>query len=278
MARSSPALALEEGHVADISGMLVSKIRVRPLALLFLGSVALTTLIPSSIAASSGNIIAPPPAGVHYRAAVVEAYPLLAPYTWWNGTAAGAVDIMLRNVALIDGWTHRAAERGAQIVVFPEDIVSSFGGRSGSAGLFSVQLPAQPPADLCTTLDPLSSVVRELSCIAKRHRVVIVVGLGINAPCSPRREPFTGRWMPCYRSRTGHYDGAAAFGPDGALLGSHRRTRLGFTWGKVAAALLSCLPCPSHCSLTFLTLPKLLPSSREQRRALDGSQGGEWWR
>ena len=175
---------------------------------------------------------------VRYRAAVVETYPSLAPWYGWNHTAAGAVAIMLRNVEMVDLWAGRAAAKGAQIVVFPEDIISSFGGPSSKdANLFSVRLPSAP-SQLCTTRRssagtsaPTDVVGRALACVAKRHDLVVVVGMGLIGHCEPRQAAFS-RWpMPCdASSREGSYDGAAAFGPDGTLLGTHRRMHLGSTW------------------------------------------------
>ena len=168
---------------------------------------------------------------IRYRAAVAEIYPLFA---WssgrWNGTAAGAVAVMLENVAQVDKWAAKASAAGAQIIVFPEELISSFG--YAAPQLFSITLPDEN-VPLCESesgdVDP---VARALACVAKRRNIVIVVGLSIVGPCkSGRLEPFTGHPMPCnHRTRIGHYDGAAAFGPDGALLGSHKRQHLGYTW------------------------------------------------
>lgn len=138
---------------------------------------------------------------------------------------------MLMNVDLVDSYAQQAAERGAQILVLPEDFVSSFGGGNGNLAHFSIRLPARH-RPICDEADAhVSPVARALACVAKRRGLVVAVGLGITAPCTPRDEPFSGRPMPCARTtRVGHFDGIAAFGPDGSLLGSARRRHLGYTW------------------------------------------------
>ena len=65
-------------------------------------------------------------AGIAYRAAVVEVNP--SAYMGWDGSAKGALEIMLKNVATVDRWSAKAAAQAAQIIVFPEDMVSSYGG------------------------------------------------------------------------------------------------------------------------------------------------------
>ena len=57
----------------------------------------------------------------------------------WNGTKEGATAVMLMNVDLVDSWVAKAAAQGAQIVVFPEELISSFGYMS--IDLFSIELP-----------------------------------------------------------------------------------------------------------------------------------------
>ena len=63
---------------------------------------------------------------IRYRAAVVSLNP--ASSQAWSGTAAGAHSLMMQNVENVGAWAAKAAERGAQIVVFPEDSISSYGG------------------------------------------------------------------------------------------------------------------------------------------------------
>jgi predicted amidohydrolase len=210
------------------------------LLLVLLLSCEATVRFTSPVQSRTDPSRATPPSPIRYRAAVVEGFPIL-PWSEgaWNGTAASATALMLRNVELVDRWAARASAAGADIVVFPEEFVSSFGGggrhwqsRYTTPGLFSVRLPEHVPAQLCDAEDADVSVVgRALACVAKRRGLVVVVGLGIVAPCEPRSEPFSMRVMPCNpRTGIGFFDGVAAFGPDGTLLGSHRRMHLGTTW------------------------------------------------
>lgn len=168
---------------------------------------------------------------VRYRAAAIEINP--TSFAEWDGTPSGAYRLMLRNVDLVDEWAGRAASQGAQIVVFPEDLVSSFGGggphwrsKFVTPALFAEPLP-EPPQQMCGAggVEGAAPVATALSCVAKKHGVVIVVGLGISAPCERKLEPFTGRPLPCVEETgIGQFDGAAAFGPGGEVRAYISRT------------------------------------------------------
>ena len=178
-------------------------------------------------------------AGIAYRAAVVEVNP--SAYMGWDGSAKGALEIMLKNVATVDRWSAKAAAQAAQIIVFPEDMVSSYGGggpnwrsKLTTPALFAEPLPP-PGSPMCLEGDAGVAaaspwpVAAALACTAKRHKIVIVVGLGITAPCDRKVEPLTGQLLPCdMRTKMGQYDGAAAFGPDGTLLGQHLKAHIAY--------------------------------------------------
>ena len=196
------------------------------------------TLLTTALLIHSSAADAPSP-GVRYRAAVVEIYP--APYSSWDGTAAGAVALMMMNVKTADEWAGRAAAQGAQIVVFPEDFISSFGGggphwRSKyiTPPNFAEPLP-EAGITMCGADFKDSPVASALACIAKKHDLVLVVGLGITAPCVPKQNALDGRLLPCdERSHLGQFDGAAAFGRKGELLGSYSKSHLAYTWRRNA--------------------------------------------
>jgi len=198
-----------------------------------------TLLFTVLLLASHSDAADAPSPGVRYRAAVVEIYP--APYTSWDGTAAGAVALMMMNVKTADEWAGRAAAQGAQIVVFPEDFISSFGGggphwRSKyiTPPNFAEPLP-EAGITMCGADFKDSPVASALACIAKKHDLVLVVGLGITAPCVPKQNAFDGRLLPCNeRSHMGQFDGAAAFGRKGELLGSYSKSHLAYTWRRNA--------------------------------------------
>ena len=179
-------------------------------------------------------------ASVAYRAAVVEINP--SGYMGWDGSTKGALAIMLKNVATVDRWSAKAAAQGAQIIVFPEDMVSSYGGggphwrsKLTTPALFAEPLPP-PGSPMCPQDDGELlqgdgdspwPVAAALACTAMRHKIVIVVGLGITAPCDRKVEPLTGQLLPCdMRTKMGQYDGAAAFGPDGTLLGQYLKAHI----------------------------------------------------
>ena len=176
-------------------------------------------------------------ASVSYRAAVVSLNP--NPYAGWNGTSSDARSLMLQNVARVDAWASKAARAGAQIVVFPEDCISSFGGggphwvsRYVTPLLFSEPLPAKGQRMCDTATQHAAPVASALACVARKHRIVLVVGLGISAPCQQNRlQPMSTRSLPCdAATKRSAYDGAAAFGPDGVLLGKHRKSHLAYDW------------------------------------------------
>ena len=188
------------------------------------------------------GVVAPPHAlsrmgkDVRYRAAVVSRRPVS--YADWDGTASGAQALMMQNVAGVGHWAAKAAARGAQIVVFPEDTISSFGGggqhwvsRFATPALFAEPLPSAGH-QMCSPAFNASPVASALACVAKRLDLVLVVGLGISAPCQHgRQEPLSARPLPCdSRTGLGQFDGAAAFGPSGALLGQHRKAHLSYSW------------------------------------------------
>jgi len=166
-------------------------------------------------------------AGIRYRAAVVE----ISPTGALPATRQGAWAAQLRNVEAMDGWVWKASQQGAQIVVFPEDYLDSGVALTPDlTPLYSEQLPEPGPRCLCNPGKP-SSIVQAVACIAQKHGVIVVSGIGDVGPCSTHVNPFNNKSFHCDLS-TGlaRYNAMVAIGRDGQLLGKYRKAHLADTY------------------------------------------------
>ena len=130
-----------------------------------------------------GNLCQPfslPPTSQPYTAGVVEFTP---------DHAIGSANIT-HNLLAYDSLTARAQLKGVQIIVFPEDGLTGYQYSDRDAIYpYLEELPPipKPPTTIIPCKDPKYTnlpIFQELSCIALRHKVVLVANMGEKQPCS----------------------------------------------------------------------------------------------
>lgn len=173
-------------------------------------------------------------AGVSYRAAVVEA--LGTPANCDPADIGGCVaSVLYQNIDAMDKWAGKAAAQGAQIVVFPETYVYS-GWSISMPSLLDAFMEPLPTAGtvLCEKEAGNSSrIAQAVACVAKKHKLVIVTGIGDKAPCVKKVHPFTKRPFPCNKQTgLGNFNSMAAFGIEGEMLAKYHKSHLARSWGS----------------------------------------------
>lgn len=188
---------------------------------------------------------------IKYKAAVVEIESedprswnhVLADKTWEPKETAKWTQ--LRNIIRAEALISEAAAQGAQLVVLPEDYVSSGAGLLPYTDaenrtrhvlhLYSETLPLPGPSSLCTEGKSETPVLDRLACAAIKYNVLLVTGMGSTGPCVNRPDPFTGLPYPCNRtSNTSWFNTIVALGHDGALLASYQKRHLARSWDSAS--------------------------------------------
>ena len=121
-----------------------------------------------------------PPTSQPYTAGVVEFAP---------DVAIGSANVT-HNLLAYNNLTAQAKLKGVQIIVFPEDSLTGF--RYSDRDAIYPYLEELPPIPKpSTTIIPCkdpkyadSPIFQELSCIALRHKVVLVANMGEKQPCT----------------------------------------------------------------------------------------------
>ncbi|XP_036827311.1 biotinidase [Oncorhynchus mykiss] len=140
--------------------------------------------------------------GQSYVAAVYEHRVILNPEPHVPLSRAAALKHMMSNLDVYEEQAARAAEQGAQIIVFPEDGLQgfNFSRLSISAYLETIPDPQSEDWNPCTQTDrhTHTEVLQRLSCMARRHRLYLVANMADLQPCRQTSHPtcpHDGRWQ-----------------------------------------------------------------------------------
>ncbi|XP_040909994.1 biotinidase [Toxotes jaculatrix] len=139
-----------------------------------------------------------------YVAAVYEHHVVLNPEPHVPLSRPAALQHMQKNLDIYEEQAARAAQQGAQILVFPEDGLQGFNfSRSSISGyLETIPDPEQENWNPCTEPGRYNNteVLQKLSCMARRHNLYLVANMADLQPCPLKTSPSSscpsdGHWQ-----------------------------------------------------------------------------------
>ncbi|KAM4725043.1 biotinidase-like [Anableps anableps] len=162
-----------------------------------------------------------------YVAAVYEHRVILNPNPRVPVSRSEALTHMYKNLDIYEEQAARAAEQGAQILVFPEDGIHGFNfTRSSISGyLETIPDPQEESWNPCTEPGRYNNteVLQRLSCMARNHKLYLVANMPDLQPCplktAPSMCPPDGRWQ---------FNTNVAFRSDGLLVARYHKQNLYF--------------------------------------------------
>ncbi|XP_012934897.1 pantetheinase [Aplysia californica] len=159
-----------------------------------------------------------------YRAAVYEHDVIVPAKTNTPVTRREALENMQKNLDVYKVQAEAANEKGAQILVFPED---GLYGYEFTRDTIYPYLEAIPDPDSVTWSPcsdperfPETQVLRWLSCLAQNNSLYLVANMGDKVSCEPDID------SKCPSDKRYQYNTAVAFGPDGKLLAKYHKYNL----------------------------------------------------
>lgn len=160
-----------------------------------------------------------------YVAAVYEHHVVLNPKPHVPLSRQEALQHMRQNLQVYEQQAASAAQKGAQIIVFPEDGLHGFNfSRSSIRPYLEVvpdpQLEVWNPCEH-PELHPNTEVQQWLSCMARRYDLYLVANMGSLQPCSSGSAPCPedGRWQ---------FNTNVVFRSDGQLVARYHKHNLYF--------------------------------------------------
>ncbi|XP_045913914.1 biotinidase-like isoform X1 [Micropterus dolomieu] len=163
-----------------------------------------------------------------YVAAVYEHNVILNPEPRVPLSRSVALQHMQKNLDIYEEQAARAADQGAQILVFPEDGLQGFNfSRSSISGyLETIPDPQQESWNPCTEPGRHNNteVLQQLSCIARRNNLYLVANMADLQPCPLQTDPSSccpsdGRWQ---------FNTNVVFRSDGLLVARYHKHNLYF--------------------------------------------------
>ncbi|XP_042363156.1 biotinidase [Plectropomus leopardus] len=163
-----------------------------------------------------------------YVAAVYEHNLILNPEPRVPLSRLAALQHMQKNLDIYEEQAARAAQQGAQILVFPEDGIQGFNfSRSSISGyLETIPDPQHESWNPCTEPSKYNNteVLQRLSCMARRHNLYVVANMADLQPCPLKSDPSSscppdGRWQ---------FNTNVVFRSDGMLVARYHKYNLYF--------------------------------------------------
>ncbi|XP_070841304.1 biotinidase-like [Chaetodon trifascialis] len=163
-----------------------------------------------------------------YVAAVYEHNLVLNPDPRVPVSRAAALQHMQKNLDIYEEQAAQAAQKGAQIVVFPENGLQGFNfSRSSISGyLETIPDPQQESWNPCTEPDKHNNteVLQRLSCMARRHNLYLVANMADLQPCPMTTDPSSS----CPSDGHWQFNTNVAFRSDGLLVARYHKYNLFF--------------------------------------------------
>ncbi|CAK9052319.1 unnamed protein product [Durusdinium trenchii] len=155
-----------------------------------------------------------------YRARVVAGNPIVPKSCADRNHCESVFPDCLINASLA-GPIKKAAEDQVDILVFPE----AYGPDDPYSCTKPDTLLPAPGTMLCPDGVAVTSWWAKVACLAKQHRVLVVLGVYDWGACTPGPDPFLHRPFQCFGNLT-MFNKAVAFGIDGTLLAVHHKHHL----------------------------------------------------
>nr|XP_046181207.1 biotinidase-like [Oncorhynchus gorbuscha] len=171
--------------------------------------------------------------GPSYVAAVYEHKVILNPEPHVPLSRAAALEHMMRNLKVYEEQAARAAEQGAQIIVFPEDGIHgfNFSRLSISGYLETIPDPLTEDWNPCTQPDRHNhtEVLQSLSCMARHHQLYLVANMPDLQPCPLTSHPHLDpSQTPCPPDGRWQFNTDVVFRSDGSLAARYHKQNLFF--------------------------------------------------
>ncbi|XP_021428141.2 biotinidase isoform X2 [Oncorhynchus mykiss] len=171
--------------------------------------------------------------GPSYVAAVYEHKVILNPEPHVPLSRTAALEHMMRNLKVYEEQAERAAEQGAQIIVFPEDGIHgfNFSRLSISGYLETIPDPLTEDWNPCTQPDRHNhtEVLQSLSCMARRHQLYLVANMPDLQPCPLTSHPHLDpSQTPCPPDGRWQFNTDVVFRSDGSLAARYHKQNLFF--------------------------------------------------
>ncbi|XP_051245812.1 biotinidase [Dicentrarchus labrax] len=169
-----------------------------------------------------------PVAGSSYVAAVYEHKVILNPHPDVPLSRAAALRHMRENLDVYEEQAARAAQQGAQILVFPEDGLQGFNFSRSSLSGYLETIPDPQEESWNPCMEPSkynnTEVLQRLSCMARRHNLYLVANMPDLQPCPLKTDPSSscpsdGRWQ---------FNTNVVFRSDGLLVARYHKHNLYF--------------------------------------------------
>ncbi|XP_074542888.1 biotinidase [Halichoeres trimaculatus] len=176
-----------------------------------------------SFSLTSAGVKLEPGVNPSYVAAVYEHSVILNPEPRVPLSRPAALLHVQKNLDIYEEQAARAAQQGAQILVFPEDGIQGFNfSRSSiSSYLETVPDPQQESWNPCTEPDKYNNteVLQRLSCMARSNNLYIVANMADLQPCPLSTDPTSscppdGRWQ---------FNTNVVFSSDGLLVARYHK-------------------------------------------------------
>ncbi|CAN9503883.1 unnamed protein product [Ophioblennius macclurei] len=169
--------------------------------------------------------------GVHepsYIAAVYEHRVVLNPEPRVPLSRHDALQLLDKNLEIYEQQAARAAQQGAQILVFPEDGLHGFNyTRSSVSGfLETIPDPQQESWNPCTQPGKHNNteVLQRLSCMARRYSLYLVANMPDLQPCPLKTAPSA----PCPSDGRWQFNTNVVFSSEGLLVARYHKNNLYF--------------------------------------------------
>ena len=141
-------------------------------------------------------------------------------------TRSQALEVMMENIAVFQEKSSLAKEKGADIIVFPEDGLYGFTFTRDEMYLYLDNIPN--PASLANSWNPCTEpdrfqnteVTHILSCMARNFSIAVVANMGDVKPCDTKTDPN------CPDDGRYQFNTDVAFDTDGTLLARYRKMHL----------------------------------------------------
>lgn len=161
----------------------------------------------------------------HYVAAVYEHHLVSSPNPLALTSRKQALELMNQNLDIYEQQVTTAAQKGVQIIVFPEDGIHGFNFTRASIYPFLDFMPSPPWVRWNPCLEPHrfndTEVLQRLSCMAIQGGMFLVANLGTKQPCH-RSDPG------CPRDGRFQFNTNVVFSSNGTLLDRYRKYNLYF--------------------------------------------------
>lgn len=161
----------------------------------------------------------------YYMAAVYEHQSILSPNPLALTSRKQALELMNQNLGIYEQQVMAAAQKGVQIIVFPEDGIHGFNFTRTSIYPFLDFMPSPQLVRWNPCLEPHrfndTEVLQRLSCMAIKGDMFLVANLGTKQPChsSDLRCPSDGRYQ---------FNTNVVFSNNGTLVDCYRKHNLYF--------------------------------------------------